>query len=57
MVVTIGMIKWSRITPIFGHMENVLPLLIRGGAGATSMTFYYMAINLLPLADVVCNLP
>ena len=53
MVVTIGMIKVGRISPVFGHRENYVALFFRGFMGATSMAVYYFAIMLLPLADVV----
>lgn len=53
MIVTIGMIKVGRISPVFGHRENYIPLFFRGFMGATSMAVYYFAIMLLPLADVV----
>lgn len=53
MIVTIGMIKIGRISPVFGHRENYIALFFRGFMGATSMAVYYFAIMLLPLADVV----
>lgn len=41
---------------MFGHPESFIALLFRGGAGAASMSVYYFAILLLPLADVVSRL-
>ena len=55
MVVTMGMIKYSGISPMFGHRESYIFLFIRGTAGAVSMALYYFAILLMPLADVVSS--
>jgi drug/metabolite transporter (DMT)-like permease len=53
MAITIGMIKARGISPVFGSRANFLPLLMRGAAGAASMSFYYFAIFQLTLADVM----
>ena len=56
MAVTLGLLRLHAVSPMFGHAKSYFALLVRGGAGATSMSVYYFAIMALPLADVVGSL-
>lgn len=55
MAATLATIKWQNASAAYGSRTSLVPLFVRGAAGASSMSLYYFAIFRLPLADVVCH--
>ena len=56
-IVTVIVAHNRGTSEMYGKRHNYVPLLVRGIMGALSMASYYFALQYLPLADTVRQLP